>query len=46
MAVVTLTNSLGEELVIKAEDAMLYECNINEGDKVSIDANNKLEKSY
>ena len=26
MAVVTLTNSLGEELVIKAEDAMLYEC--------------------
>ena len=46
MAVVTLTNSLGGELVIKAEDAMLYECNINEGDKVSIDANNKLEKSY
>lgn len=46
MAVVTLTNSLGEEFVIKAEDAMLYECNINEGDKVSIDANNKLEKSY
>ena len=46
MAVVTLTNSLGEELVIKAEDAMLYECNINEGDKVSIEANNKLEKSY
>ena len=46
MAVVTLTNSLGEALVIKAEDAMLYECNINEGDKVSIDANNKLEKSY
>ena len=46
MAVVTLTNSLGEELVIKAEDAMLYECNINEGDKVSLHANNKLEKSY
>ena len=46
MAVVTLTNSLGEEFVITAEDAMLYECNINEGDKVSIDANNKLEKSY
>ena len=44
--VMALTNSLGEELVIKAEDAMLYECNINEGDKVSIDANNKLEKSY
>ena len=46
MAVVTLTNSLGEELVVKAEDAKLYECNINEVDKVSIDANNKLEKSY
>ena len=46
MAVVTLTNSLGEELVIKAEDAKLYECNINEGDKVSPHANNKLEKSY
>ena len=46
MAVVTLTNPLGEELVIKTEDAMLYECNINEGDKVSIDENNKLEKSY
>ena len=44
MAVVTLMNPLGEELVVKAEDAMLYECNINEGDKVSIDANNKLEK--
>lgn len=44
MAVVTLTNSLGEELVIKAEDAKLYECNINEGDKVSLHANNKLEK--
>ena len=39
MAVVTLTNSLGEELVIKAEDAMLYECNINEGDKVCFDKN-------
>ena len=44
MAVVTLTNSLGEELVIKSEDAMLYECNINEGDEVSLHANNKLEK--
>ena len=34
MAIVTLTNSSGEEIRIKAEDAMLYECNINEGDKV------------
>ena len=44
MAIVTLTNSSGEEIRIKAEDAMLYECNINEGDKVSFDVNNKLEK--
>ena len=40
----TLTNSSGEEIRIKAEDAMLYECNINEGDKVCFDVNNKLEK--
>ena len=44
MAIVTLTNSSGEEIKIKAEDAMLYECNINEGDKVCLDVNNKLEK--
>ena len=30
MAIVTLMNSSGEEIRIKAEDAMLYECNINE----------------
>ena len=45
MAIVTLMNSSGEEIRIKAEDAMLYECNINEGDKVSLDVNNKLEKA-
>ena len=44
MAIVTLMNSSGEEIRIKAEDAMLYECNINEGDKVCLDVNNKLEK--
>ena len=44
MAVVTLMNSSGEELRIKAEDAMLYERNINEGDKVYFDKDNKLEK--
>ena len=44
MAIVTLMNSSGEEIKIKAEDAMLYECNINEGDKVCFDVNNKLEK--
>jgi hypothetical protein len=42
MAIVTLTNSSGEEIRIKAEDAML---NINEGDKVCLNVNNKLEKA-
>ena len=44
MAVVTLMNSSGEELIVKSEDAMLYERNINEGDKVYFDGENKLEK--
>ena len=34
MAVVTLVDSSGEELRVKAEDALLYKNNINEGDKV------------
>lgn len=45
MAVVTLVNSAGEELKIKAEDAMLYEKAINEGNKVYFDKDNKLEKA-
>ena len=44
MAVVTLMNPSGEELRVKAEDAMLYERNINEGDKVYCDEENNLEK--
>ena len=44
MAVVTLMNSSGEELIVKSEDAMLYERKINEGDKVYFDEENKLEK--
>ena len=44
MAVVTLMNSSGEELRVKAEDAMLYERNINEGDKIYFDEENKLGK--
>ena len=44
MAVVTLMNSSGEELRVKSEDAMLYERNINEGDKVYFDEENNLEK--
>lgn len=45
MAVVILVDSSGEELRVKAEDAMLYERNINEGDKVYFDKDNKLEKA-
>ena len=39
MPVVTLTGSSGEELRVKAEDALLYKNNINEGDKVCFDKN-------
>ena len=44
MAVVTLMNSSGEELIVKSEDVMLYERNINEGDKVYFDEENNLDK--
>lgn len=44
MAVVTLMNSSGEELIVRSEDAMLYERNINEGDKVYFDKENNLDK--
>ena len=33
MAIVTLVDSSGKEVTVKAEDARLYERNINEGDK-------------
>ena len=32
MAIVTLVDSSGKEVTVKAEDARLYERNINEGD--------------
>ena len=44
MAVVTLVDSFGEEMRVKAEDAMLYERDINEDDKVYFDKD-KLEKA-
>ena len=44
MAIVTLVDSSGKEVTVKAEDARLYERNINEGDKVCLNVNNKLEK--
>ena len=39
MAVVTLIDSSGEELRVKAEDALLYKNNINEGGKVCFNKN-------
>ena len=45
MALVTLVDSSGKEVTVKAEDAMLYERNINDGDIVCLDVNNKLEKA-
>ena len=45
MALVTLVDSSGKEVTVKAEDAKLYERNINEGDIVCLDVNNKLEKA-
>lgn len=39
-----VVDSSGKEVTVKAEDAKLYKCNINEGDKVCLDVNNKLEK--
>ena len=44
MALVTLVDSSGKEVTVKAEDAKLYERNINEGDKVCLDVNNKLDR--
>lgn len=44
MAIVTLVDSSEKEVTVKAEDAELYERNINEGDKVCLDVNNKLKK--
>ena len=44
MAIVTLVDSSGKEVTVKAEDAELYERNINGGDKVCLNVNNKLEK--
>ena len=45
MAIVTLVDSSEKEVTVKAEDAELYERNINEGDKVCLDVNDKLEKA-
>jgi hypothetical protein len=39
---VWLRKENGEELVVSQEDKMLYERNLNEGDKVVFDEENKL----
>ena len=44
MAVVTLVDSSGEEMRVKTEDAMLYERNINDGNKVYFDEKHTLAK--
>lgn len=45
MAIVTLMGLSGQEIRVKAEDAMLYERNINEGAKVYFNEENKLKKA-
>lgn len=44
MAIVTLVSLSGAEQKIKAEDDMLYDRNINVGDQVYFDEDNRLEK--
>ena len=44
MAIVMLSDPSGKEIRVKAQDAMLYERNINEGDMVYFDSENTLEK--
>ncbi|MFR8221742.1 MAG: hypothetical protein ACLU9T_12180 [Blautia faecis] len=44
MALVTLVDSSGKEVTV-SRILKLYERNINEGDKVCLDVNNKLEKA-
>ena len=45
MAVVTLTDASGREFKIRQIDKMLYEKDINEGDRVTMDHNNELWKT-
>ena len=44
MAIVMLSDPSGKEIRVNAQDAMLYERNINEGDMVYFDRENNLEK--
>ncbi|MGN0417408.1 hypothetical protein [Anaerostipes faecalis] len=42
MAVITLLDENGKETVIKMEDQLLYDRNINEGDMVTMDEKKQL----
>ena len=44
MAVVTLTDNEGREFKLRQPDKMLYELNINDGDRVVIAENGELRK--
>lgn len=44
MAVVTLADEEKKELVLRHEDTLLYERNINENDRVYIDEDGTLQK--
>lgn len=45
MAVVVLQDENGSEKMLRHEDGLLYERNINEGDRVILDENNCLQKT-
>ncbi len=44
MAIVTLKDEEGQEIRIRQEDQMLYDREINEGDEVILDEENKLKR--
>lgn len=44
MAIVTLKDEEGLEMRIRQEDQMLYDREINEGDEVILDEENKLKR--
>ena len=45
MAVLTLADPEGKEMVLRHEDALLYERDINENDRVYLDADGTLQKA-
>lgn len=43
--IVHLKDSLGNKTVIEAEDRLLYELNLNEGDEITVDENGGIVKA-